>query len=395
MAVMTAAAQPQHEPATWHDPDHDGLDVARYHFLHDANFNVVAMTDTSHGPITSNTVERYHYSPYGEVTVLDADYSPEGEVGDSAPDDDGLSDIDNEFLYTGRRLDPETGLYQYRHRYYHAQMGRFGNRDPIGYRGGMNLYAYVGGRPTFFVDPSGMDPPVYGPPAPNNYYGPIRPQQVRPSDLRPGQNWSRPDGSVEFMAGDADPTVLQQLAEGTGAKPGHSIDNGAGHHDTPPLPEEVKPFYESPFVIPQQRPTTFNRPTGAYGSAEVNLAIVGGGISVVMCEDECGCRRTMLFQKWCIGAGLGGSVVPGTGIVNMSGERCRPDSYKGWFFEIGGAVGIVGGGVDIGYDDWSDDNWAPGDLSGTIETGVGISTGFNFKAMWCRYTLINETVSCE
>lgn len=38
-------------------------------------------------------------------------------------------DIDNEFLYTGRRLDPETGLQQSRYRYYHAQLGRFVNRD--------------------------------------------------------------------------------------------------------------------------------------------------------------------------------------------------------------------------------------------------------------------------
>ncbi len=34
--------------------------------------------------------------------------------------------------------------------------GGFVNRDPIGYLGGMNLYAYVGGMPTRVVDPWGL-----------------------------------------------------------------------------------------------------------------------------------------------------------------------------------------------------------------------------------------------
>src|SRR5690606_37426623 len=66
--------------------------------------------------------------------------------------------IGNEFLYTGRRLDPETGLYQYRFRYYHAQLGRFVTRDPIKYEGGTSLYAYIGGKPTSRIDPLGLVP---------------------------------------------------------------------------------------------------------------------------------------------------------------------------------------------------------------------------------------------
>lgn len=69
----------------------------------------------------------------------------------------GSWDSDNEFLYTGRRLDPETGLYQYRERYYHSQLGRFINRDPIFYGGSQwNLYEYVSGSPVNWLDPFGQ-----------------------------------------------------------------------------------------------------------------------------------------------------------------------------------------------------------------------------------------------
>ena len=60
--------------------------------------------------------------------------------------------------FTGRRLDDETGLFYYRNRYYHAQLGRFVTRDPTGYGGSQwNLYEYVGGRPVARVDPTGLD----------------------------------------------------------------------------------------------------------------------------------------------------------------------------------------------------------------------------------------------
>ena len=107
-------------------------------FLFDANFNVTAAVDTS----TDTVVERYSYTPYGEVTFLedDFDYISGGT-------------IDNQHLYTGRERDPETGLQLNRHRYYASHLGRWLTRDPIGYSGNKwNLYEYVEGNPAIYTD---------------------------------------------------------------------------------------------------------------------------------------------------------------------------------------------------------------------------------------------------
>jgi RHS repeat-associated protein len=61
------------------------------------------------------------------------------------------------FQYTGQAWVPEAGVYYYKARMYAPALGRFLQSDPVGYDGGMNLYAYVGGDPVNFVDPWGED----------------------------------------------------------------------------------------------------------------------------------------------------------------------------------------------------------------------------------------------
>ena len=59
-----------------------------------------------------------------------------------------------EYLYTGSRLEPETGLADYGFRDYAPRRARFTTVDPI--RDGTNWYAYVGGDPVNRVDLWGL-----------------------------------------------------------------------------------------------------------------------------------------------------------------------------------------------------------------------------------------------
>lgn len=68
----------------------------------------------------------------------------------------------NPFQYTGREFDLETGIYEYRARYYDQNVGRFISEDPIAFRGGVNFYRYVLNNPAINVDPPGLGPNGWG-----------------------------------------------------------------------------------------------------------------------------------------------------------------------------------------------------------------------------------------
>lgn len=117
-----------------------------YYYHQNALWSVAAVTDSAGSP-----VERYAYDAYGRPAIT----TGAGVAVPLNPWGSPHSVIGNPYLFTGREHDEETGLYFYRARYYDAGKGRFLRRDPLGYGDGMNLYAYVADRPTFYVDPSG------------------------------------------------------------------------------------------------------------------------------------------------------------------------------------------------------------------------------------------------
>ena len=55
----------------------------------------------------------------------------------------------------------DTGLMMMGHRFYEPDLGRFLNRDPIGFSGGLNLFEYAANSPARHSDPTGLY--VWGP----------------------------------------------------------------------------------------------------------------------------------------------------------------------------------------------------------------------------------------
>ena len=65
--------------------------------------------------------------------------------------------VDNRYTYTGREAGEVAGApMYYRYRSYFDETGRFGQRDPIGYKDGANLYQYASNRSVDRVDTHGL-----------------------------------------------------------------------------------------------------------------------------------------------------------------------------------------------------------------------------------------------
>jgi RHS repeat-associated protein len=103
-----------------------------YYFTRDHLGSVREMTDGT-GAIRA----RYDYDPYGRVTKISGDLSAD-------------------FGFTGDHYHAATGLSLTMYREYDPNLGRWLSRDPLGTRGGLNLYSMVGNNPVNQIDRFGL-----------------------------------------------------------------------------------------------------------------------------------------------------------------------------------------------------------------------------------------------
>ncbi|WP_372369015.1 RHS repeat-associated core domain-containing protein [Candidatus Uabimicrobium sp. HlEnr_7] len=123
--------------------DETGSTIAEERYFHSNHRgDTTAVTD-----IAGNVVFRFELTTYGEMFVVNSDNDLE-EFADF-----------EEIVYgfQGRRLDEETSLMYYRHRYYNQKLGRFVQRDPLGYIDSYGLYEAFGGNPYNYIDPFGKE----------------------------------------------------------------------------------------------------------------------------------------------------------------------------------------------------------------------------------------------
>jgi RHS repeat-associated protein len=148
-----------------------------YYYAQNRLGSVMALLDADND---ERVLEYYRYSVFGEATVLPVvDVSPVDGLEDTpldladnnalmlsqqpgAPSSGRFSKFRNFFMFTARRLDSQSGLYYYRHRYYEPRMGKFVGRDPAA-TPWRNLYGYCRNAITSFADPSGLLSVGYNP----------------------------------------------------------------------------------------------------------------------------------------------------------------------------------------------------------------------------------------
>jgi RHS repeat-associated protein len=127
---------------------------------------VIKQTDTAAGSNIASSLYNVSTDQIGAPRVITRQ-SDEAIVwrwdsaeafGATAPDQNpsGLGVFSFNQRLPGQVFDAESGLFQNWNREYNPRIGRYMQSDPIGLRGGINTFAYVGGNPLSATDPQGL-----------------------------------------------------------------------------------------------------------------------------------------------------------------------------------------------------------------------------------------------
>ncbi len=109
---------------------------------YDAQGNVSEYIDEA-----NNIVAHYEYSPFGKVVKSE---------GEKASDFDFKYSTKYQISVTNESSASTLNLFYYGYRFYHPELGRWLNRDPIQEQGGLNLYGMVNNNAVNFVDYLGL-----------------------------------------------------------------------------------------------------------------------------------------------------------------------------------------------------------------------------------------------
>jgi RHS repeat-associated protein len=115
---------------------YESTNAGSYLYCFDGNGNVSALVNAANG----TTVGQYEYGPFGEVIRAT------GPMAKANP-----------FRFSTKYQDDESDLLYYGYRYYKASTGTWLSRDPLGERGGANLYAFVGNNSMNYYDKLGLE----------------------------------------------------------------------------------------------------------------------------------------------------------------------------------------------------------------------------------------------
>ena len=111
-----------------------------------------------------STDSYYHYDGLGSTRELtdDSETVTDTNLYDAwGVNVDSSGTTENPYRWVGRSgyyYDSETSDYYVRRRVYSPTIGRWWSVDPLGFRGGWNLYSYSRNYPIIFTDPSGLVP---------------------------------------------------------------------------------------------------------------------------------------------------------------------------------------------------------------------------------------------